>query len=195
MNNKDILINNISNNKGSLFVTKQVINYDCIIFDFYNLYCNLIDFNKHRHFTKESVKLCIEKIINSTGDNQVILVSKDIFEISIDEIQQIIKDHPRITYVIVQDLPMNKSKNRERDDFICILFSYLKFRNSNKKPLLVTNDKFKNFNKTVAECKPTILICLNTKLIREIPINTIFLNTIREKLYKFKMERSNFLYN
>ena len=91
-------------------------------------------------------------------------------------------------YIIVEDLNPIKSKNKERDDYICFLFNTY-FQNKNKCVCVISNDKFKNYNNIINNIKPVKLHFINTQ------INTEFLQELYSLSPKKDLNRIGFRFN
>lgn len=125
-----------------------------IILDFYNIYCSFVKFNKYKTFSKKTITICIDVIMKKIKNNDVILVSKNIFEIDTSYIKNITMKYSNIRYVLVEDKYPEKSFNRERDDYACILLQKNILSSSGKKCFIITNDRYKNYNDILNKVKP-----------------------------------------
>lgn len=143
----------LATKKGDL-VYSSFIKKKYVVIDFYNIYCSLISFNKHKIFTKQTVALCMEKIMGSVFvDQEVIVVSKNIFEFNNDDILYFTKKYKTLTYIVVKDNFYTKSKNKERDDYTCILVNSILKGSS----VVISNDKYSNLACLVKDIKPFTL--------------------------------------
>src|SRR5579863_1109686 len=81
-----------------------------LIIDFYNVYCSLIQFNKYKKFSAYTFDKCIRDFLmkNLTIYKKIIIVSKIIFEIDDNHVNQLTKEFPILTYIIVDDLVVSK---------------------------------------------------------------------------------------
>lgn len=130
-------------------------NAKVLIVDFYNLYCDYTQFHKHKFFSKESFIYCVDSIAKCLKNHLLIFISKEIYEVSIKNITNIIRKYNNIyCYCIVEDLYIsNKSKNRERDDLVCILFHYI-LKNEKYHVDILSNDKYRNYLSIIKKSKP-----------------------------------------
>lgn len=152
---------NIVKKKNCLLLKKDIdLNY-IIIIDFFNIYCNIVKFNKFKTFSKETFIICMDLILKRLKDYKILIISKNIFEVELNYIKNITYINKNITYIIVEDNYIPRSKNRERDDYVCILFQkyFLKIRN--EKSYIISNDKYKNFNSLLDNIKPFNLQVIN----------------------------------
>lgn len=124
-----------------------------VIVDFYNVYCNYINFKKNRQFSVSTFINCMEQILTATKGCNLLIISKQVFEVDVQIIKELTKIHKHITYVIVEDLFLPKSKNKERDDFTCILLQNV-FSMKHIPNTILTNDKFSNIDKIIKNIKP-----------------------------------------
>jgi DNA replication protein DnaC len=89
---------------------------------------------------------------NLTIYKKIIIVSKIIFEIDDNHVNQLTKEFPILTYIIVDDLVVSKI-NRERDDYACLLIQRTLTKN-NIKSCIVSNDRFRNIIEIFENIKP-----------------------------------------
>lgn len=153
----------IALHKGDLYLDNSINNNTVIIIDFYNIYCNLIKFNKYKTFSQDTFEICMNKILKKLKNYTLIIVSKNIFEVDSFFIKKLISKHYNTTYIIVEDLYYIKSKNKERDDYTCFLFNNL-LQYNNKNVCILSNDKFKNYNNIINNIKPIKLHYISNKL-------------------------------
>ncbi len=151
MNTDKIL--SIVKKKKAMLIDTNVSTDITVIIDYYNVYCNIIKFNKYKTFSRKTCMLCLNLLINKFKNyKEVIIVSKNIFEIELDYIKILTVKHPNIKYIIVEDLFLPKGENRERDDYVCLL-TYQLLLEKNKKSVIVTNDKYKNYKQLLTNAK------------------------------------------
>ena len=134
-----------------------------LIIDFYNIYCCIVKYNKHRLFSKESWELTIDIILKSTKAKHIFIISKPIFEVTDLHIQKMVSlYHGRFNYIIVDDLHFPRGLNKERDDYTCILLHYL-FNKMGCSPMIVTNDMYSNYSSIISDVKDFKLRVFNKK--------------------------------
>ena len=182
-------INNTIKNKNKLRFSFS-INPKILIIDFYNIYCNYINFEKYNTFTKETFVSCIKKIMNSCSSNKVYIVSKPIFEVSEEIILNLTRKYPTLIYIIVIDDHPQKSLNKERDDFICITLNMINKENS----FILSNDKYYNYTDILKTIKPFTIRMFNNGKVFDMKTDKsqvdFFVNKLTES--KFKPERRPF---
>ena len=182
-------VNNTIKNKNKLRFSFSV-NPKTLIIDFYNIYCNYINFEKYNTFTEKTFVSCVKKIMNSCSSNKIYIVSKPIFEVKEEIILQLTKKYPTLIYIIVIDDHHEKSLNKERDDFICITLNMLNKENS----FILSNDKYYNYTDILKNIKPfTVKMFKNGKILDMKTDKSqidFFVNKIKET--KFKPERRPF---
>lgn len=180
INNK---IYNIVKNVRKIELNRKIESTNSIIIiDFFNIYCNIIKFNKYGLFSKETYIMCM-KLIVSTFKNyhKIYIVSKNIFEVNMKEIAALTEKY-NITYFIVEDLlPIYKTKNRERDDYVCILLHFL-CQSKGNSSYVITNDKFSNIENILEDIKP-----VNIKVFKDGKENNFELNEKQYARYKAKL--------
>ncbi len=93
-----------------------------------------------------------------------------------------------MVYIIVEDLYFMKSKNKERDDYICFLLNTY-FTNKNKCVYILSNDKFKNYNHIINNIKPVQLHFFNTN------VNLDFQNELIKTVVNSNFNRLEFKFN
>ena len=166
-----------------------------VIVDFYNVYCNLIKFNKYKTFSEESWLLTIKCIINSIPKGaRCVLVSKPIFEISEQNINSVISTFNNLSYMIVEDLFPVKENNRERDDYVCILLHYV-FCHNKEKSLIVTNDKYSNYQSILANIKKfNLVIYTKTQSCSSIIFDDTYIQSVNKDLKNFTPDKTYFYF-
>ncbi len=151
MNSAKIL--SIVKKKKSLLVDTPINTDMTVIIDYYNVYCNIIKFNKYKTFSRKTYMLCMNLLLSKFKNyKEVIIVSKNIFEIELDYIKTLTLQNKNIKYLIVEDLNLPKGENRERDDYVCLLTQQLLLEN-NKKSVIITNDQYKNYKQLLTNAK------------------------------------------
>lgn len=151
MNTAKIL--SIVKNKQTLLVDSPMEPDIPVIIDFFNVYCSIIKFNKYKTFSRQTFVLCMKLLLNKfKSHKEVIIVSKNIFEVELAYIKSITYNNRNVKYIIVEDLNLPKGENRERDDYVCLLSQYLLLQN-NKKSIILTNDRYKNFKPLLENAK------------------------------------------
>lgn len=119
------------------------------IVDFYNVYCSMISFCKYKTFSLETYLICMGRILRLVKNRKTVIVSKNIFEVEPGVIKNLLLFYPNVTYFIVEDACEIKGLNRERDDYFCIAYQAVCERS-----VIISNDKFSNFETLVKEVKP-----------------------------------------
>ena len=157
-------IDNFILNRRGFFIDKQLNNNVQVIIDFYNVYCNFVKFNKYKVFSKFSVIKCLEHLIRKINLNKAIIVTKSIYEFPMCDFIEYTRKYKNITVMIVDDILessniKDKCKNRERDDFICLYTQYI-LDSNNYKNIIISNDKFSNFDCIISNIRPCILYIL-----------------------------------
>ena len=115
----------VTKGKGDLNF-EFILNKKTSIMDFYNIYCNYVEYNHNKIFSETTVLKCLDSIYNKTKFNDdILIVSKNIFEVRMEWLLEKTKKYKNMTYVIVEDNHDMTSKNKERDDFVCILLNYI----------------------------------------------------------------------
>lgn len=151
-------------------------NNDTIIVDFYNVYCNFVQFNLHKTFTMKSWIECFNILINKLSNcKKIIIISKEIYETDGHSvILNEIKKFPEldIEYIIISNKFKTPIINRERDDFY-IIYTYLTFV-KNESVFIISNDQYRNFNEIINNIKPIII----TKITKNNLIQTVDYNTV-----------------
>lgn len=175
-------------------------NTNIIIIDFYNIYCKIINFNINREFSFKTWKYVIEMIIKLSDKKTVFIISKPIFEVSQLEIINTLQDvkYKKLFYIIVNDDYRIKGQNRERDDFVCLLFHYITTK-CKSGTVLISNDKYSNFNCIINKIKVFNLDIFNNKFNhKKLKFSKKTVNYFKNKIYKSKMKvldsRTGFYY-
>lgn len=151
MNTAKIL--SIVKNKNTILVDAPMEPDIPVIIDFFNVYCSIIKFNKYKTFSRQTFVLCMKLILNKfKSHKEIIIVSKNIFEVELAYIKSITLNNRNVKYIIVEDLNLPKGENRERDDYVCLLSQYLLLQND-KKSVILTNDRYKNFKPLLENAK------------------------------------------
>jgi hypothetical protein len=189
---------NYANTRGNLIFEKNIKNDTVLIIDFYNVYCNLIKFNKYKIFTKDTIFLCMKKITDNVHkDQKVFIVSKDIFELSHENKIELCMLYKNITFVLVKDDHPRKSCNKERDDYACILFQNI-MKDNNVTNVIISNDKFDNYNELIKDIKPftlTVYKNMNNECVwSEHSILKEMLEENQKELKESKIKKLNFTY-
>lgn len=198
-NNKDLEVNTFIKTKGNLLCDKFIFKkeyYEYIIVDFYNVYCNLVKFNKYNHFTEESIIICIDKIMSKILDkNQTIyIVSKEIFELSIDKLLEISNKYSNLIYIIVKDNYYIRSNNKERDDYTCLLLQMI-LQQKNIKTIIISNDMYSNSTDIINNIKPITLYIYSKGKETVLPINSKTINIYKKDFEnKYSIIRCGFKY-
>lgn len=142
-------MNKLLERYNKILLKNPITNSNIIIVDFYNVYCYMINFKKYNKFTRETWVSTVNCLINSIPKNKkVFMISKPIFEIDDTDILNITKNC-NINYVIVEDLSLIKSTNKERDDYTCIMLHNM-FK---KDALIITNDNYDNYPNIICNTK------------------------------------------
>lgn len=167
-----------------------------IILDFYNIYCHLINFKKYRKFSKETWSLTMKCILNTLGNKNIFCISKPIFEISDTDILEFTKNNNNINYIIVEDIHEIKSINRERDDYMCILFQFIFTNESKLSTIIVTNDHYTNYKDIINNIKEYNLRIYKGDTIsidNKMDDKNVIEYTKKQLLdYKFRLNKSGF---
>lgn len=138
----------VSMTRGPIIIN-YCINKDTVIVDFYNVYCNYIKFDTFKTFTLETFKKCLDNICKVIRNKNLIIVSKNIFEVPDDVILYFTRKYKHLSYFMVEDELMFKTQNRERDDFMCLVLN-----KKSTKSFIVSNDKFSNIKDIINNVKP-----------------------------------------
>ena len=203
------------------------------IIDFYNIYCNFVKFDKYKIFSKETFTICINLLIDyfNKDTDTCIIVSKNIYEVGIQDIQEALKGQTRFVYIIAEDncgwsgtssgtssLSLQlASKNKERDDYTCImLYNLLKHRGpdsylDHSKNLLlvnsasdnanagnativsiVTNDTYRNYKSLLKNVKPFNMKIINPEGFYDVPINRRIISMYNTEINGNSLDRIGF---
>lgn len=174
------MINRMCYSKKNILVNKQYAK-KTIVVDFYNLYCSITRFNKYKTFTRESYIHCLNLITKKFSGNKLTIVSKDVYEIDHEYIKRHTSNNPNLTYIISYDEHSEKSMNRERDDYVCLLMNHT-YTESGEPVLLISNDKLRNIEKIIKYVKPMRLQIFNRGLETSVYISTENIQQMSEKL-------------
>lgn len=126
------------------------------IIDFYNIYCSMISFCKYKTFSLETYLICMDRILRLVKNRKTVIVSKNIFEVEPGVIKGLLLFYPNVSYFVVEDACEIKGLNRERDDYFCIAYQAA----SKQKTVIISNDKFSNFETLIKEVKPFSVVKL-----------------------------------
>jgi len=175
--------------KGPLRIS-YCLNKDTVIIDFYNVYCNYIKFDMYRTFTLDTFKSCLENICNTVRNKRLIVVSKNIFEVSDKTIVAFTKKFKNLTYIMVKDEIIFKTQNRERDDFMCLVLNK-RF----DKSFIISNDRFSNLKDIILNIKPFKLVLFKNGELAESSLSLTELQILKTELLKdFCPLRKNFTF-
>lgn len=176
---------------NKLCLYKQLNRNDLVVIDFYNIYCYLINFKKYRNFSIENWDNTMKCILKTFKHNNVILVSKPIFEINEKHIINYTKNTSRLSYMIIEDKYHVKSLNKERDDYACIMLQYI-FTLKNRKCIIITNDRYLNYNEIITDTKD-----FNIRLYKSNKIhNTMYtIDNIKDNFVKLTNHKNILLKN
>lgn len=162
-----------------------------LIVDFYNVYCNFINFDKYGKFTSKSFDKCLGITLKSAFNQEFYIVSKPIYEADQKTIELYSVLYKNLVYIIVQDDHIEKSQNRERDDFVCLMLNYLK-----PNSFVITNDKFVNFRSILENVKPFTLKTIYKGTVTETKYTEEAIKKIKdlmiENQFKFKRKKFRF---
>lgn len=160
-----------------------------VIIDFYNVYCNFINFETYKTFTKATFLSCLQKVMNTSKFSQINIVSKPIFEVNDSVIKTQTIKYKNLKYFIIVDDNNEKSLNRERDDFFCILLHYL-----NKESYIITNDKYSNYRGIITDIKPFTVRMFKEGNVTEIKIDIEYLEKLKKEILQSSLfvKRKNF---
>lgn len=168
-----------------------------VIIDFYNIYCSMIKFNRYRTFSRRTWELVIKNILSCNKADKVFIVSKPIFEINNLDIYNMSNKYPRLNYIVVEDMNSIRSLNKERDDYICIFLQYI-FNKENINSIIVTNDKFSNYNKIINNIKHFNIRIYNINSVKLISFTPKIINSMKKRLLNdeknIKNKRTEFYY-
>lgn len=179
----------IVKNKKKIILPKEISTENVIIIDFFNIYCNIIKFNKYKTFSRETFILCLNLVLEKFKDYKVLIISKNIFEIEQEYLINITKIYTNITYIVVEDTFLPKGYNRERDDFTCILLQHFLLNNNNQSSNIITNDRYKNFHSMLSNVKPFNLIYYSKGISSEVNIDNSLLKEYSKNLINIGLEK------
>lgn len=175
------------NERNNIYLDNEINTESIILLDFYNIYCNFVDFQKYNTFTQESVIKCLNIIIDKFKYcKYCYIIAKGIHETNgLTCIKNIIKKYNNIEYIIVEDKLKISGINRERDDFYLIyLYNNLLNKSLNKNVVIISNDQFRNYSILIKTVKPIEITKITYNYIeygKECDINnikaTIFINS------------------
>jgi hypothetical protein len=92
----------------------------------------------------------MKRILTLVKTRKTVIVSKNIFEVDPKVISNLLLFYPNVSYFVIEDACDVKSINKERDDYFCIAYQSV----CKEKSVIITNDKFSNFDTLVKEIKP-----------------------------------------
>ena len=179
------LINRLASEKREIIVKENISKDEIVIIDFFNIYCNIVRFNRYKTFSKETFITCMNIILKRFVNHRVLIVSKNIFEVEKAYIDNITVKNPNVTYIIVHDSYFLKSLNRERDDYTCLLLQ----KYISQKSCIITNDKYKNYLGLISTIKPFKLDVINKGNFTSFD----FSQTLISK-YSMKLQETGFLH-
>ncbi len=168
--------------KSEILLSGEIFPEQIIIVDFFNIYCNIIKFNRYKTFSEETYKWCLHLILNKFKNNRVLIIAKDIFEVKKEYILDITNQNPNMTYIIVNDAYFLKSLNRERDDYTCILLQKYLLEFNCHDSYIVTNDKYKNYECLLKTVKPFEIIVIKGGLTTNFYFDQKLINKYNKKL-------------
>jgi hypothetical protein len=158
------------------------------IFDFYNIYCQVISFKKNKTFSTETFKRTFGLIDNVSYFSRKYIVSKEIYEISDKVILNLTERHPNCFFIVIMDrYKINKGHNKERDDFY-LMYLQKQFTPSNA--IIVSNDKLRNYKSIIATIKPIHVRTFHRGKVKECEIQSVK----NDYFTGYKPERINFQY-
>lgn len=177
--------------KGRL-VLNTMYKRDTIIVDFYNLYCNLVNFEIYGTFTRKTFGICMSKLMGCFRSRNVIVVSKEIFEVPEEDINKLTAKHKNLIYITVSDDNRIRSQNKERDDFVCLMYNYI----SRDTSYIISNDKFANIAHILDNIKPFSMYIYREATKEQISITRLKLDEIILSLKKnnFTPTRTSFYF-
>lgn len=171
--------------KTDIIINEEITNDNIVIIDFFNVYCNIVKFNQYKTFSFKTFKMCINLLIKKFKEYKFIIVSKNIFEVSLDTIKELTNENRNMIYIIVEDMILPKSLNKERDDYTCILLQdYL--TKKKKKNIILSNDKYRNFYSVLDNTQSFNLKIYNKGCVSELLINNITIKRYNNELRKNK---------
>lgn len=160
-----------------------------VIIDFYNIYCNFINFDKHKEFTRNSFEKCLDITMRSSFNQTFFVVSKPIFEVDQMIIEKYTMIYKNLVYIIVEDNFPEKTFNRERDDFVCLMLNCIK-----NQSFIITNDRFANYETILKNIKPFTIKTIYRGTVTETVYDENSIKEVIEKMResKFKFKRKQF---
>jgi len=192
-------------------LNSKLENSGVYIIDFYNIYCNFVKFDKYKIFSKETFSTCINLLINyfDRKSDTCIIVSKNIYEVDIEDIKHALNGKSNVVYIIAEDKYTVHSKNKERDDYTCImLYNLLKKRgpdtyldhskslllvNSNSENIsIITNDTYKNYRSLLKNVKPFNMKIINSDGAYDVPINRRIISMYNTEINGKSVDRIGF---
>lgn len=176
----------IVKNKKDIIFKRSIELNDIVIVDFFNIYCNIIKFNRYKTFSRETFVICMEILLNKLRNYKALIISKNIFEVENEYIKKMTVNNKNITYIIVEDTHLPKSLNRERDDYTCILLQKYILKMKKRKSCILTNDKYKNFSSILVNTKP-----FNLHIYKNGDINHIELTSKLIQVYNLSLKKSD----
>lgn len=170
----------LATDKKRLIFDGIISKQSTIIIDFYNCYCSMVKFCTFKTFSEETFLLCMDRIIKAVKGRDTYIVSKPIFEVDIEMIHRLIIKNPNIKYIIVDNDIESSGNNKERDDYTCFLINYLE----KKQSVIISNDKYSNFDDIVKNIKPFSITLITNTGISYRDISSDFLNNIADCVQK-----------
>lgn len=186
----DGVILELAKSKKKLVVNGIFSSNTTFIIDFYNCYCSMIKFCKFKTFSLETYLVCMNRILTLVKNRKTIIISKNIFEVDDKVIKDLLLFYPNVTYFIVEDSCAVKSLNRERDDYFCLAYQSA----CKEKSVIITNDKFSNFDSLVKEVKPFKVNILHYSQTKVIPFTEEVIKETNKRLCFENVRRSSFNY-
>lgn len=190
MTNTNIILD-IAKSKKQLVFDNIICKNTTVIIDFYNCYCTLIKFCKFKTFSLETYQICMERIITAIAGRKTIIIAKNIFEVDLEIIRELTKRYKNITYIVVEDTCETKSINRERDDYVCLLYHLL----LPEKSLVISNDKYSNFYKLINSVKPFRITTIYNNETSSVEINEASIKEYNKSLVHDHVNRTGFKFN
>lgn len=180
-------LDTVIKNKNKLKYSFSINPSKEIIIDFYNIYCNFINFDKYNLFTKESFEKCLNIVLKSSFNQHFFIVSKPIFEVEDSIIQNYTVLYKNLVYIVVEDAHETKSLNKERDDFVCLMINFLK-----KNSFIISNDKFLNYKNILSNIKSFTLKVFFNGSISMVTYTKEQIIKMTEEMINFKFKRKSF---
>lgn len=193
MSNTSKILSIVKSTKKIILDDENISSDNIIIIDLYNIYCRIIKFNKYKTFSRKTFILCIKLILKKFKNNQIIIISKNIFEVELDYIKNLTNNNNNILYyIIVEDSYHTRSQNRERDDYVALLY-HLCFIKKNS--FILTNDKYKNFNNLIDNIKPCKLHIYKKNNVDYIDIDNNNIKIFNQVLFENKCKLSTITFS